>query len=255
MGYRDNSSRGVFRSIYINIWDDVDFKKLTPNEKLLLLYFRTSPLSNMPVIYKYYFEAIEDHTGLNRKQIIKALDTLSHTLWVTVSDGYIWMRNGLKYDPNIYLNNEKHISGIKSIIESLPKLKIVNDFCKYYNIPYTLPNTLSDTLSNTVGDTNKKEKEKDTPNKIGYPEDSKSYKLSCFFLQIILDRKPDFKKPTLQKWANTFDLMIRIDNRNPDRIAQVIEWSQKDPFWKNNILSPDKLRKQFDNLELKMEAK
>ncbi len=85
--------------------------------------------------------------------------------------------------------------------------------------------------------------------------DSKPYKLACYLLQIILDRKPDLKKPDLQKWANAFDLMIRIDNRNPDRIAQVIEWSQKDLFWKNNILSPDKLRKQFDNLELKMEAK
>lgn len=92
------------------------------------------------------------------------------------------------------------------------------------------------------------EKEKNSPN-------SKPYKLSCYFLQLILDRKPDLKKPNLQTWAKSFDRMIRLDNRNPDRIAEVLEWSQKDNFWKKNILSPDTLRKQFDRIEIQMEGK
>ena len=46
--------------------------------------------------------------------------------------------------------------------------------------------------------------------------------------------------------------MIRLDNRSAARIEEVLRWSQSDPFWQNNILSTEKLRKQFDQLELKM---
>ncbi|MGR5914590.1 hypothetical protein ACT7DA_20990 [Bacillus pacificus] len=37
-------------------------------------------------------------------------------------------------------------------------------------------------------------------------------------------------------------------------IACVIDWCQNDDFWHTNILSADKLRKQFDQLFMKMQA-
>jgi hypothetical protein len=46
--------------------------------------------------------------------------------------------------------------------------------------------------------------------------------------------------------------MLGIDGRTPERIEAVIEWSQRDPFWSMNILSPASLRKHFDRLELEM---
>ena len=46
--------------------------------------------------------------------------------------------------------------------------------------------------------------------------------------------------------------MIRLDKRNPNQIKVVIKWSQIDDFWQDNILSTVKLRKQFDQLVLKM---
>lgn len=46
--------------------------------------------------------------------------------------------------------------------------------------------------------------------------------------------------------------MIRIDGRTPDEIRAVIEWTQQDTFWMNNILSTGKLREKFDQLMLKM---
>ncbi len=68
----------------------------------------------------------------------------------------------------------------------------------------------------------------------------------------IKDRYAAFKDPDIKKWAAVVDLMIRADGRNPDDIAAVIDWSQQDDLWKNNILSTAKLRKQFDQLYLKM---
>ena len=41
--------------------------------------------------------------------------------------------------------------------------------------------------------------------------------------------------------------------QNHEVIEKVIKWCQGDPFWQNNILSTAKLRKQYDQLALKME--
>jgi len=46
--------------------------------------------------------------------------------------------------------------------------------------------------------------------------------------------------------------MIRIDKRDVSEIGQVIEWCQQDQFWQSNILSTSKLRKQYDQLVIKM---
>ena len=48
--------------------------------------------------------------------------------------------------------------------------------------------------------------------------------------------------------------MIRLDKRKPERIEAVIYWCQQDPFWQSNILSTEKLREKFDQLELRMKG-
>lgn len=82
--------------------------------------------------------------------------------------------------------------------------------------------------------------------------DSIEVRLSELLLEKILTRNPNHKKPNLQTWAKDVDRMIRLDNRPPEAIRRVIEWCQSDAFWQNNILSVGKLRKQFDQLALKM---
>jgi DNA-binding transcriptional regulator YhcF (GntR family) len=90
--------------------------------------------------------------------------------------------------------------------------------------------------------------------KRNYSRNSNEFRLGSFLLSQIRDRKSDFKEPDLQKWAYHIGLMIRIDGRKPERIAEVIEWCQADAFWRNVILSTVKLRKQFDQLELKIQG-
>ena len=46
--------------------------------------------------------------------------------------------------------------------------------------------------------------------------------------------------------------MLRIDKRSVEDIEAVIRWCQQDDFWHKNILSTDKLRKQFDKLYIAM---
>ncbi|HSA75850.1 MAG TPA: Lin1244/Lin1753 domain-containing protein [Candidatus Nitrosocosmicus sp.] len=65
------------------------------------------------------------------------------------------------------------------------------------------------------------------------------------------DRKT---RNTLQQWAKHIDLMIRIDKRLPNEIANVIAWCKKDEFWSSNIMSAKKLREKYDQLYAKMKS-
>lgn len=56
-----------------------------------------------------------------------------------------------------------------------------------------------------------------------------------------------------QQWADNIRLMIQRDHRSPQEIKSVIDWCQSHQFWKTNILSTAKLRKQFDTLTVQMD--
>lgn len=95
-----------------------------------------------------------------------------------------------------------------------------------------------------------KENIKDISSKV-FSDDSLEMILSNLLKSKILDNNPKARVPgNMKKWAEEMDLMIRIDNRSEQEIRQVIELSQKDTFWKPNILSPSKLREKFDTLIL-----
>jgi hypothetical protein len=69
----------------------------------------------------------------------------------------------------------------------------------------------------------------------------------------ILRNKADYRITPQQEraWAGTVDRMLRLDDRTPERIADLIRWVQRDEFERANVLSMEKLRERFDALELK----
>ena len=85
--------------------------------------------------------------------------------------------------------------------------------------------------------------------------DSIEYQLAELLFTEILKSNEDHKKPNLQTWSLQIDLMIRVDNRIPDKIKEVILWCQRDSFWQSNILSTKKLRAQYDQLLINMKSK
>jgi len=108
---------------------------------------------------------------------------------------------------------------------------------------------------NTQNDKQKENKGKHTKTikHKSFLSDSDEVRLAEFLLGKIISRNPKFKKPkNIQSWAKQIDYMIRLDNRTPEEIREIIEWCQKDPFWRGNILSTAKLREKFDQLVEKM---
>jgi len=59
------------------------------------------------------------------------------------------------------------------------------------------------------------------------------------------------RRPTVNdKWLSDMERLHRIDQRSWEQITKAIEWCQADDFWRGNIMSPGKLRKQYDQLRL-----
>lgn len=71
--------------------------------------------------------------------------------------------------------------------------------------------------------------------------------------QIYADLKainPNHKQPNLRSWANTIRLMRERDKKTLDEISQLWTWANTHQFWSANILSPAKLREQWDKLTI-----
>ncbi|MDD2967247.1 MAG: hypothetical protein PHN64_07190 [Desulfovibrionaceae bacterium] len=87
------------------------------------------------------------------------------------------------------------------------------------------------------------------------PEDSDAYRLAVLMRDTLKANVPTLKEPNLQTWARGFAVTLRNDERmkEPHFVAEVIKWACSDSFWRANIQSPDKLRKQFDQLTARME--
>ncbi len=87
-----------------------------------------------------------------------------------------------------------------------------------------------------------------------YDDDSNEMKLANFMQAEILKHKPDWiMRGSINSWCDTFRLMLERDKREPREICAVIRYCQNDSFWRGNVLSPDKLRKQYDALAIRRE--
>lgn len=131
---------GTYRGIYSKWVDELDFQVLTPPARHTLLTLRLCPQNNAASIFRYYPEVLRSQTGYPAEILDAALAELecSPSLaapWIYREWLVVWIRNGLRHDPNIRLADPKHKKAVERAVESLPKLGIVARFCDYYRIP------------------------------------------------------------------------------------------------------------------------
>ena len=86
-----------------------------------------------------------------------------------------------------------------------------------------------------------------------YADDSQYMKAAVYLFEKIKERLPNKKEPDFQKWADEVRKTVELDGVPVERYKQVLDWSQNDDFWQANILSTNKLRKQFDTIYLQMQ--
>lgn len=86
------------------------------------------------------------------------------------------------------------------------------------------------------------------------PHEAEAQHLTETFFTLLQARKADIRLPDRTRTAKAIELMLRLDGRSRDQIVAVMVWATQHEFWGNVILSGDKLRKQFDQLQMKMAA-
>jgi len=82
-------------------------------------------------------------------------------------------------------------------------------------------------------------------------------KLASLLSELMTENNPGRKQESetqLGKWADCCRLLREQDHRDVQGIENHIRFSQNHDFWKQNILSMDTLRRQFDKLTMKMKG-
>ena len=75
--------------------------------------------------------------------------------------------------------------------------------------------------------------------------------LSQLLSDRIAENFPQHTAPTeaqMMEWAREAELMQRKEHHPWEQIRELLEWSQADSFWRRNILSMQKFRKQWTRL-------
>jgi len=73
---------------------------------------------------------------------------------------------------------------------------------------------------------------------------------ACNLLADLIESNGSKRPAVTDKWLSDMERLNRIDERSWEQITKAIEWCQADDFWRGNIMSPAKLRKQYDQLRL-----
>lgn len=112
---------------------------------------------------------------------------------------------------------------------------------------------LEQSRNNNKNVKNAKNEKKYSPKQV-YDESSLYYRLANYFLGEIRKNNPDHKTPNMQTWSDDIRKMMELDNRNEEQIRYLMRWVQADDFEMANVLSPNKLRKRFDQLVIKVKS-
>lgn len=99
-----------------------------------------------------------------------------------------------------------------------------------------------------------------------FGEDSEPFQMALYFRDFLHRSFPDMKLPPattrgLATWSADIDKLLRLDKRDIFDTKNTIAWmhtkeepSGKDGFrWRDVVLSPKKLRKQYDQIRIKMD--
>jgi hypothetical protein len=131
--------RGLWRGVYSAMVDHLDFQALTPNARLTLFICRVGSMNTAASIFRYYLEPLQQQTGLSRDELVAALHELEKkpspkAPWIVRDEAVLWIRNGLKHDPNLSLNHHGHREAIIRALAALPSTPTVRKFRAYYKL-------------------------------------------------------------------------------------------------------------------------
>lgn len=238
------------RMIKTKFWDDNYIIELDPIEKLLFLYFLTNSMTNICGIYEIPLRRIAFDTGIDKDMVDKVLKRFTGDNKIYYIDGWIYIKN---FEKHQRMSGSIEI-GIKKGLEEIPteimaKIKEIDT-----HTPHTPPTHPPHTdISKLESKLKLESKPKSKPEaKVLVNHNSEDIRLTKLLYQQVKENYSFLlERKTEKQWESDYAEMSRIhriDSRDYKVIEFVINWSQKNDFWRKNIRSVNKLRKQFSNL-------
>lgn len=83
---------------------------------------------------------------------------------------------------------------------------------------------------------------------VKYDDDSPYLGLAKYLFTKVKENNSKAREPNFQNWADDIRKLVEIDGNTVEEVKEVIDWCQSDSFWKNNVMSANKLRNQFPKL-------
>ena len=108
-----------------------------------------------------------------------------------------------------------------------------------------------DTINNSsINNSINNNSRKDSPDStnVKYDDDSPYLKLAKYLFTKVKENNSKAKEPNFQSWADDIRKLVELDKNTVEEVKEVIDWCQSNDFWKNNVMSASKLRKQFAKL-------
>ena len=72
----------------------------------------------------------------------------------------------------------------------------------------------------------------------------------CVHLADCVEASGEPRPAITKKWLDSARLMLDTDGREESEVHRAIDWAFRDDFWRSNVLSMPKLRKQYGQMRL-----
>lgn len=95
------------RIVHSQIWTDEFFTELNVDEKLLFLYFLTTPLINIIHVYKCPLRQITFDTGIDAESVKQAIEKFDQSGKIRFHRSYVFLANAGRYQKFAGERNEK----------------------------------------------------------------------------------------------------------------------------------------------------
>lgn len=181
---------GDYQAIHTVLVDDPDFQALSPHGKLLVYTLKMILGPSGIDVVRAFEDQLQELTGLKPEELAEALNELADSAWLRHQGRIVWLRNGLRYNPSLTLENTKHRDGVLRHLRSLPASQIVNAFASYYKLPEVVPGMGTEWVSHGYG--KQEVRSKKSEEEVGITDnDLSNDKSAASAEQVITSQQPD----------------------------------------------------------------
>lgn len=272
--------------IKTSIWTDEDFRLLSDSAQALYLRLLSAPSMNLCGVCDWRPKRIALLTkGMTVEKIKDASEELEAARYIVIDEDSdeVLIRTFIKHESVV--QNPKTAAGceaafvtvvswrlratvsyeLRRLRNQIPDLKgwdLVSTILGFATdwVPDTQSHTRSDWVSGRVSDPVPIHQEPFTKNQEPETADRETSAIAdptqaevrelCNLLADLIEGNGSKRPVVGPAWLTPCRLMVEQDGRSVASIRSAIEWSQKDEFWRANILSMSKLREKYDQLRL-----